>query len=263
MRNLFARARSLLSARNTAAPGLPMTKPARMSRAASLGFHPATHYHGTASHFTAFDLKVGGAVSGSSAGRSAIFVTQDRQVAQEFAKLAAGKGGGTGHVMPLRVRTGRVAGITLTGSERNNEISATLASAFSGGYGAVVLRNYTTPGGLTGRTVLAVAQPSQLRFTAAAFDPKKINSPHLMAGIAGGVVVLGTAGRPAPASAAPSPSSASRGSATEASRRAARSIVMTRATAQASPGSGTGRVAPYVRVRNGRVENVSGYAVAR
>lgn len=151
-----------------------------MARADALGFHPATFYHGTAGDISAFDLTRGGQVSGSRAGSTGVSISPDPAVANEFAAIAQGNGGGPS-VMPLRARLGRVGSLTLDGSEKNLEVASTLAEMFGGGYDTAVLKNYTTPGGEAGNTVLIVRDPSQLRSVNAAFDPAKSSSANLLA----------------------------------------------------------------------------------
>jgi hypothetical protein len=79
--------------------------------------------------------------------------------------------------------------IHLTGEEKNLEIAATLRDAWDNGYDAVMMKNYTTPGGQGGRTILVVKEPSQLRSPNAKFDPAKRDSSDLLAGIAAGGVM--------------------------------------------------------------------------
>lgn len=168
---------------------LPMDDASRAARAEKLGFHPATFYHGTAGAFTEFDLARGGRVSGSRAGGQGVSITPTAAVAEEFATAAARKSSQPPNVMELRARLGKVGGVMLTGAEKNLEVAATLAESFRGGYDTVVLKNYTTPEGKTGNTVLVVKDPAQLRSAKAAFDPAKVGSRNLMAGFAGlGVV---------------------------------------------------------------------------
>jgi hypothetical protein len=66
---------------------------------------------------------------------------------------------------------------------RFDEIQASLKEAWNQGHDAVMLRNYTAPGGRSG-DILVVKDPAQLRFPTAKFDPRKRNSSDLSASIA-------------------------------------------------------------------------------
>ena len=59
------------------------------------------------------------------------------------------------------------------------------------GHDAVLLKNYTTPGGKI-QHILVVKDPAQLRDPKATFDPKKRDSANLMASFGG--VTLGGLG---------------------------------------------------------------------
>jgi hypothetical protein len=63
-----------------------------------------------------------------------------------------------------------------------------LKKAWDQGYDAVIVKNYTAPGGRTG-TVLVVKDLAQLRSPFAKFDPTKRNSSDLLAGLAGAGVL--------------------------------------------------------------------------
>jgi hypothetical protein len=63
-----------------------------------------------------------------------------------------------------------------------------LRDAFDNGHDAVLLRNYTSPGGITG-DILIVKDGKQLRSVNAAFDASKRESRNLMHGIAGAAPV--------------------------------------------------------------------------
>jgi hypothetical protein len=105
-------------------------------------------------------------------------------IADEFAQTAAERSGGNAQIYPLYHRADQRAVIHLSGDEKNHEIAATLADAWDRGFDAVMLRNYTSPGGKTG-DILVVRDPSQLRSPFATFDPEKRQSSNLLAGIAG------------------------------------------------------------------------------
>jgi hypothetical protein len=63
------------------------------------------------------------------------------------------------------------------------EIQAFLKQAWNQGHDAVMLRNYTAPGGRSG-DILVVKDPAQLRSPTAKFDPRRRNSSDLSASIA-------------------------------------------------------------------------------
>lgn len=70
----------------------------------------------------------------------------------------------------------------LDGTESNHEVAATLDYLFRElGHDAAMLKNYTSPGGMTGQNILVVRDPNQLRSPWAAFDPTKIDSADLLA----------------------------------------------------------------------------------
>ncbi|MEQ1673182.1 MAG: hypothetical protein ABL893_20215, partial [Hyphomicrobium sp.] len=160
---------------------LDMSHAARMERAKEMGFHPVPVYHGTAEAFDSFDLTKGGLTSGSRAGGVGVSSSPNSAVANEFASIAADKTGGNPSVMKMMIRPGRTASVELQGSEKNLEVAATLENAFSQGYDTVVLRNYHTPNGAAGQTVLVGKNPNQYRSVSADFDPSKIHSPNLLA----------------------------------------------------------------------------------
>lgn len=163
----------------------------RMRRASAAGFDEAQVFHGTARDFDAFDLSRGGATTGASGiGRLGVSVTDDAEVASEFASRAA-RGEAGANVMPLRIRADKRGEIRLDGTETNLEVQATLQDAWDQGFDAVKLSNYTTPGGLTGRSMIVVRDPAQLRSVNAAFDPARRMSPNLLAGGAAAAVGLG------------------------------------------------------------------------
>jgi len=119
-------------------------------------------------------------------GRQGTWAARDPDVADEFARMAAepGTGGGSAgpNIVPLLHRANNAARLTLSGEETDRQIAATLSHAFDElGHDAVMLRNYTSPEGKTGREVLVVRDPSQLRSPYAAFDPDRVDSADLLA----------------------------------------------------------------------------------
>ena len=88
-------------------------------------------------------------------------VALEPATADEFAALAAaGASGSYPSTMKLLHRAERPVIVRLEGGEKNHEIAATLNHAFNDlGHDAVMLKNYTTPGGHSGRTVVFVKDP--------------------------------------------------------------------------------------------------------
>ena len=151
-----------------------MDQASRMARAKEMGFRTDIPLaHGTAKEFSAFDLSKGAATSGAEPGRLGVWTeVRPSGIADEFAQTAAERSGGNAQIFPLYHRTDKPAVIQLSGDEKNHEIAATLAQAWDDGYDAVMLENYTSPGGKTG-DIVVVRAPSQLRSPFAAFDPPR------------------------------------------------------------------------------------------
>ena len=165
---------------------LPMDFASRMARASEQGYRMTPVYHGTSTSngniFRAFSpMTEGGRTSRSQVGSNGVSVALNPEVANEFAFLAAQRSGGDPAVMKLLHRTERPASLHLDGSEKNLEVAATLANAFSSGRDAVALRNYTTPSGANGGTTVVLRNPNQLRSINAAFDPDRAHEADLMA----------------------------------------------------------------------------------
>lgn len=172
--------------------GLPTDTASRMARAEAMGFRQMPLYHGTDREFTAFDLAASGRTSGAAPAQHGVWGAVQPEIADEFAQLAANKGAGNPQTLKLLHRSEKPASVTLTGDEKNHEIAATLAQAWDDGHTSVMLRNYTSPGGKKG-DVVVVRDPAQLRVPTALFDPAKIKSRELLAGIMAGGVVGGAA----------------------------------------------------------------------
>jgi len=157
-------------------------------------------YHGTGKDIKSFDLTRGGETSGSPVGQLGVSAALDRETAEEFARLSATRGRGyqgltrnstnKGEVLELVHRAEKPASINLTGNETNHQIAATVEGAWDNGYDSILFNKNTTPGGLKGRQFVLVKDPSQLRKITAKFDPKKISSPELLAGLGLGFYVL-------------------------------------------------------------------------
>jgi hypothetical protein len=174
---------------------LPMDEASRMARAKKMGFRENMPlYHGSDADFSAFDLAKRGSTTGVAPARvGAAWLAFEPEVADQFADLAAKARGGNPTVYPLVHRASNPAVATLKGTETNLEIAATLEDAFERGYDAVWFKNYTAPDGQTGKNVLVVRDPEQLRSRFAKFDPAKRSSSDLLAGL-GGVGATGLLG---------------------------------------------------------------------
>jgi hypothetical protein len=163
---------------------LSMDTAARMARAAEMGFvTDLPLYQGTDRAFSAFDLSKGGAMTGVAPPRLAVWASPDPEIAGEFATMPHKRTAAAPQVYPLLHRAEKKGHWKLRGDETNEEVAATLAQAWDDGFDAVMLHNYTSPGGRSG-SILAVKDPAQLRSPFARFDPAKRNSANLLAGIA-------------------------------------------------------------------------------
>jgi hypothetical protein len=92
-------------------------------------------------------------------------------------------------------RAERPAVADATGAQPH-EIQVTLADAWDRGHDAVMLRNYTRPGGKTPENVVVVRDANQLRSPSAAFDPSRKLDRNLLAGVTGAGAVGLAAGAP-------------------------------------------------------------------
>lgn len=167
---------------------LAMDQASRLARMKEGRFHAEMPlYHGSDVSFPAFDPAKAGATTGAAPSRLGAWSATDPETAEEFADLAAKSHGGNPQVYPLVHRAERPAVVDLDGTEMNHEIAATLADAFDNGYDAVMLRNYTTPGGKTGKNIVVVRDPNQLRSPWARFDPARKDSRDLLASLVMGI----------------------------------------------------------------------------
>lgn len=106
---------------------------------------------------------------------------------------------GSGRVMPLMLRTDNPRVIDYKGSQyRDTTYNEQLKAAKKGKKDSVVFKNTYDPGPHEGSNVMsdvyAVFDPSRIRSRFAAFDPKRINDPDLLASLAAfgvGLPVLG------------------------------------------------------------------------
>jgi hypothetical protein len=152
----------------------------RMARAEEMGFRTGMPvYHGSGDSFSSFRAVPTTAKDMETPGVS---VALNPEVANEFAQ---GSGKASPQVYPLLHRADKPTSLMLDGSESHGEVVSTLKDAFDSGYDAVMLKNYTTPGGLRGQNIIIVRDANQLRSPNAMFDPAKKLSPNLLAGVAG------------------------------------------------------------------------------
>lgn len=171
-----------------AGKGLLMDQASRIAREKDMGFRiDMPLYHGSSKDFPEFDPAKRGATTGAApAQQGAAWLSRDPETANEFAVLA-GKAhpGSSPQVYPLVHRASKPAVVDLTGDEKNLEIAGALEDAFANGYDSVMFRNYTTPGGATGKNIVVVRDPEQLRSVFARFDPAKSDSKDLLAALTG------------------------------------------------------------------------------
>jgi hypothetical protein len=163
-----------------------MDEASRMHRAAEMGFHTEMPlYHGTSGKdFRGFHPSKRGSMTQAPPAREGVWSALNPEVAAEFAEMAARKNPDGQRILPLLHRAENPARLRLKGHESPRQIAATLADAFDGGIDAVLVRNYTSPGGRTKQDILVVKNENQLRSRFAKFDPAKRNSSDLSASIA-------------------------------------------------------------------------------
>lgn len=161
---------------------LAMDEASRLARAASMGFRTKMPlYHGSDVTFDAFRSVPTSADGWVSPGVSTAL---DPEIANEFAAARRDNAQASPQVHKLFHRTDNPALLTLSGDETHPQVVATLRDAFDRGHDAVMLRNYTSPGGKTG-DIIIVKDANQLRSPQAAFDPLRRESAHLLAGLGG------------------------------------------------------------------------------
>lgn len=150
--------------------------------------------HGTNKTFDAFKAVPTDAKGLATPGVSTAL---DPRVANEFAERAARDSARTSpQVYPLFHRADNPAPFDLTGNETRHQVVETLRDAFDRGHDAVMLRNYTSPGGLTGQKIIIVRDANQLRSPNAAFDPAKRNSANQLASLLGASALAPIASAP-------------------------------------------------------------------
>jgi hypothetical protein len=129
--------------------GLPTDTASRMARADKMGMRRDMDlYHGTGITFDEFK-----AVPTTADGwvLPGVSLARDPAIANEFA-LAPSQGNAQANPQVHKVwhRAEKPTSLTLTGNESHSAVVATLREAFESGYDAVMLKNYTSPGGIRG-----------------------------------------------------------------------------------------------------------------
>jgi len=167
--------------------GLPPDNTA-MDRAAIM--FPEEGYHGTNELFPYFDPEnVDKSRVNDATGKLGVWISETPEVANEFAFRKGEQGA---QVVPLRVRSaGKVGTLDIPPGIGNLEMAATLSNAQDAGYDLIKLNNYTSPKGLKQQKIKLARNPNQVRSRFAAFDPEKIDSSDIMAGLSWLVSLLG------------------------------------------------------------------------
>lgn len=183
-------------------PGLPMDPGSVFGRQHAMRFEPFMPLgHGTGGRFTAFDSGRRGSHTGSPQASHTWWTEVNPRlngIADEFAIEAAQKFRGTPYVMPLIHRSERRGEISLTGRESRDDIRRIMDESvrehWGRGYDALIVNNYTSPGGRKG-TILGVRDGAQLRFPWAYFDPARKLDSTLTYGLGGAIVLPSMAGQ--------------------------------------------------------------------
>jgi hypothetical protein len=164
---------------------LPMDTASRMARAKEMGFRTDMPlYHGSGTEFSSAR-----AVPTNAAGMEppGVSLALDPDLAGLFAENSAAKGTGqhSPQIYPLLHRAERPTSLTLDGSETHGEVVGALRDAFEAGHDAVMIKNYTAPGGIKEQKIIIVRDANQLRSPNAVFDPARKFDPYLLAGVSG------------------------------------------------------------------------------
>src|SRR6266700_6592857 len=161
---------------------LPMDTASRAARAKQMGFRTDMPlYHGSGTEFSSARAVPTNAAGMESPGVS---LALDPEVANEFA-TARGSERTNPQVYKLPHRADRPTSLTLNGSETHGQVVDALRTAFDAGHDAVMIKNYTTPGGIKEQKIIIVRDANQLRSPNAVFDPARKFDPYLLAGVAG------------------------------------------------------------------------------
>lgn len=142
-----------------------------------LGFDPRTFYHGSPNIFTEFRSLNG------PQREAAVFFAPHPLISTRY-----------GHnIYPARLRMRNAAGVDMEGNyypkgPKGLELRSFMQAARNRGNDALVARNMRDLGGLQDQFM--VFDPVNIRSLNAKFDPKKLDLPHLLAGLAGGGALL-------------------------------------------------------------------------
>lgn len=180
---------------------LPIDFASRMKRAVEMGFDlDRLLFHGSAGRqFDAFNLSKLGSSTGTLTARQGIWTAIDPQAAEAYAKKAAERRGGNPWIMPLvhRVEPEKRTQLWLKGDESVGAVAERIAQAWDDGLESVLIHNFQTPAGKA--SFLVVRDPARLRSPQAQFDPAKIKSSNLLAGVAGAAATVGLSPEPSEA----------------------------------------------------------------
>lgn len=188
-----ATARMLIAQKNAALPvkkgGLGLAPDnTQWQRAEAMGFNVREPmYHGTEKEFTKFDLSKHGSATDKGDFGKAVYVTTDPEIAKVYAYDSMTKNAGS-QILPLLVKEGKQ--YKVNGQQGMNELIEKLGGedkwfdltnnpdAYAKavkelGFDSVRDRGYQQT---------AIYDPKNIRSKFAAFDPKKANSPDLLAG---------------------------------------------------------------------------------
>lgn len=163
--------------------GLPESNTA-MDRAKALGYRlDMPLFHGTAADIDRFKFfeDPNKRVSGSPVGKLGVSLAIDPALANEFASRAGSKGA---NVLPLLHRADQGASVHLSGQESNDQVWATVLDAWKQGFDSLKFNNYTS-NGLKNQSFILARHPKNIRSIFAAFDPSKLDSSDILAGVGG------------------------------------------------------------------------------
>jgi len=166
-----------------------------LNNAAKQGYHDDIWYHGTGTDFDTIDMAKLGKSTDTPAANKAFFMSDNKQVAQEFAGFAAKSGDPVVKSLRVRIPEGKAASINWTDiygdvSLRSNNGQRLLAGLIedmkSQGIDVIHIRN--ADDSISGKykgNILAVTDPGLLRSTDAKFNPRDIGKNGLLLGGAG------------------------------------------------------------------------------
>jgi len=169
----------------------------RLDRAKSQGYDTENiWYHGTSKDFDAFDLSKSGDLTNSPAASRAVFASNDKSKAAEFAELSANEKGGDPKVISMYVRPDKVAKIKWDDhfdipmrSGNGQRLLAQLVDSLGdqGFDGARILGDDGVKGGVS--EILAVTKPEKLRRIDADFNDADFGRNGLLLGAGGSAVI--------------------------------------------------------------------------